>query len=180
MYNIIDQLHLDHINVSKVLNLLDQQCQIMQTDEAPDYLLISDILNYFHNYPDRIHHPKENAVFEEFLKHHDEIQDTLHDLMAEHRDMVRMTRDLQDVVDSILDGAMVAKDSLVQQLADFMDRQKRHMDTEEGRVFPLLREKLTSADFQNIDNNLPPKEDPLFGEVVQKQYAALYHHIITL
>ena len=99
MYNIIDQLHLDHINVSKVLNLLDQQCQIMQTDEAPDYLLISDILNYFHNYPDRIHHPKENAVFEEFLKHHDEIQDTLHDLMAEHRDMVRMTRDLQDVVD---------------------------------------------------------------------------------
>ena len=68
MYNIIDQLHLDHINVSKVLNLLTQQYEIMQTDEAPDYILISDILDYFHNYPDYIHHPKENAVFEEYLK----------------------------------------------------------------------------------------------------------------
>ena len=180
MYNIIDQLHLDHINVSKVLNLLTQQYKIMQTDEAPDYILISDILDYFHNYPDHIHHPKENAVFEEYLKHHDESQDTLRELMVEHKDMARLTRDLREIIDSVLDGAMVAKDSLVQQLADFIDRQQRHMDTEEGRVFPLLREKLTSSDFQRIDANLPPKEDPLFGEVVQKQYEALYQHIINL
>lgn len=180
MSNIIDQLHLDHVNVSKVLNLLTQQHKIMQTDEAPDYVLISYILNYFHNYPDHIHHPKENAVFEEYLKHHDESQDTLRALMVEHKDMAQLTRDLREIIDSVLDGAIVAKDSLVQQLADFIDRQQQHMDTEEGRVFPLLRKTLTSNDFQRIDANLPPKEDPLFGEVVQKQYEALYQHIINM
>ncbi len=180
MYNIIDQLHRDHINVSKVLNLLNQQYEIMRTDEAPDYILLSDILDYFRNYPDHIHHPKENAVFEEFLKHHNEIQDTFRELMKEHQDMARMTHDLQEIINSVLDGAMVAKDDLVQRLDDFIDCQKRHMDTEESRVFPLLRKKLTSSDFQSIEANLPPKEDPLFGEVVKKRYEALYQHIVNL
>jgi hemerythrin-like domain-containing protein len=177
MTNVIDQLHADHINIAKVIDLLKKQYEEMSSDGSPDFTLMLDILDYIHSYPDYIHHPKENAVFKVYLEHHDELQDTIVHLMKEHQEMGEKTRKLYDEIDGILNDSMVDKVELENKIAEFITQQMQHMDTEEGKVFPTLRETLTADEFELIETELPSKEDPLFGEVVQKRFEALYEHI---
>ncbi len=180
MHNLIDQLHLDHINFSKVLNLLTQQYELICSEEAPDYVLTAKILDYIHNYPDRIHHPMENAIFKEFLKTNTEIQEKLSELMREHQEITQMTHHLKEIIDGILDGALISKEELIQQLNHYIERQRCHIDTEESHVFPVLQEKLNSIDLQRVTASLSSKDDPLFGESVKQGYEALYRLIIDL
>ena len=177
MKNVIDQLHADHINIAKVIDVLKQQYEEMSGGGSPDFTLMLDILDYIHSYPDYIHHPKENVVFKVYLERHDELQDTIAHLLKEHQEMGEKTRDLYDDIDGILNDSMVDKQVLENKIAGFIKQQMQHMDTEEGKVFPTLRETLTKNDFELIESELPSKEDPLFGEVVQKRFEALYEHI---
>ena len=180
MKNVIDQLHADHINIAKVIDLLKKQYEEMSGDGSPDFNLMLDILDYIHSYPDYIHHPKENVVFKVYLEHHDDLQKTIDHLLKEHQEMGEKTRDLYDDIDGILNDSMVDKLELENKIADFIKQQMQHMDTEEGKVFPTLRETLTEDEFERIENELPSKEDPLFGEVVQKRFEALYEHITRM
>ena len=180
MTNVIDQLHADHINIAKVINLLRKQYEEMSGEGSPDFTLMLDILDYIHSYPDYIHHPKENAVFKVYLEHHDELRDTIEQLMKEHQEMGEKTRDLYDLIDGILNDTMVDKLELEKKISDFIEQQMRHMDSEESKVFPALREALTENDFERIETELPSKEDPLFGEVIKKRFEALYEHITNI
>ncbi len=94
MTNVIDQLHADHINIAKVIDLLKKQYEEMSGDGSPDFNLMLDILDYIHSYPDYIHHPKENVVFKVYLEHHDDLQETIDHLLKEHQEMGEKTRDL--------------------------------------------------------------------------------------
>jgi hemerythrin-like domain-containing protein len=180
MTHVIDQLHTDHLNLVKIIELLKRQYETMRKDEAPDFNLMLDIMDYIHNYPDFIHHPRENVVFKVYLENHSEMQDKLKALMEEHLEIAEATRDLYDAVDGILNDSLVDKIELETQIGAFIKRQMRHMDAEEAEVFPMLKIKLSAQDLQRIDAELPAKEDPLFGELVKKRYEALYQHITNL
>lgn len=177
MSNVIDQLHADHINIAKVIDLLKKQYEQMNGDGSPDFSLMLDILDYIHSYPDYIHHPRENVVFKVYLEQHDELQETIAELMKEHKEMAERTRDLYEEIDGILNDSMVDKQELKNKIATFIQQQMQHMDTEEGAVFPTLRTVLTPEEFDRIETELPSREDPLFGDVVQKRFEALYEHI---
>ncbi|MEN8130425.1 MAG: hemerythrin domain-containing protein [Pseudomonadota bacterium] len=177
MTNVMDQLHADHINIARIIDLLKHQYEEMRRDGSPDFNLMLDIMDYIHSYPDYVHHPKENVVFKVYLEHHKDMQDTIQALMIEHQEMVQKTRDLHDAIDGILNDSLVDKAELELQLAEFIAQQIRHMDTEEAKVFPMLRNTLNKEDLAHIEAELPTEEDPLFGEVVRKRFEALYQHI---
>ena len=179
--NIIDELHNDHRRLSKILKLLAHQLELLKSDGSPDYILLQDILDYIENYPEFVHHPREDAVFKAFLERHDELQETINNLLLEHQEMEHMTKELREEVDGIARNALVVnKKMLEQQLLKYLKRQMHHMNTEESKVFPVLQQKLTADDLRRILENLPAKEEPLFGEVVEQRYNTLYKHIIRL
>lgn len=177
MSNVIDQLHADHINIAKVIDLLKKQYEEMSGDGSPDFSLMLDILDYIHSYPDYIHHPKENIVFKVYLENHDEFKETIESLLKEHKEMAERTQDLYEEIDGILNDTMVDKEELKKKIAAYIQQQMQHMDMEESTVFPNLRTVLTQQDFTRIETELPSTEDPVFGEVVQKRFEALYEHI---
>lgn len=177
MTTVMDQLHADHINIARVIDLLKHQYEEMRRDGSPDFNLMLDIMDYIHSYPDYVHHPKENVVFKVYLEHHKEMRDTVQALMIEHQEMVQKTHDLQDAIDGILNDSLVDKAELELQLAEFIAQQTRHMDTEEAKVFPMLRDTLNKEDLARIEAELPTEQDPLFGEVVRERFEALYQHI---
>jgi hemerythrin-like domain-containing protein len=180
MAHVIDELHADHLNLVKIIQLLKRQYETMRKDETPDFNLMLDIMDYIHSYPDYIHHPRENVVFKVYLEHHTEMQDKIKALMEEHLEIAEATRDLYDAIDGILNDSLVDKEELETQIGAFLKQQMRHMDSEEAEVFPMLRNTLNEQDLQRIDAELPAEDDPLFGEVVKKRYEALYQHITNL
>jgi hemerythrin-like domain-containing protein len=179
--DILDELLDEHRRLGKILKLLAHQLELLKGDGSPDYILLQDILDYIENYPEFVHHPREDAVFKAFFGRHDELQETLNNLLHEHDEMKRMTKELREEVDGIARNALVIpKKALEQQLLKYLERQLQHMNIEETKVFPVLQQKLTADDLQRIVENLPSKEDPLFGEVVEQRYNTLYKHIIRL
>jgi hemerythrin-like domain-containing protein len=80
MYDILDQIHYDHISMSKVLHLMEQEVFRIEADIDPDYNLLVDGMRYMVNYSDAVHHPKED-VAEEFVSK-DEISEKGHDYIG--------------------------------------------------------------------------------------------------
>lgn len=63
MSNLVEQIHQDHVNVSKVLDLIEAEVGRARDEQAPDLELLEDAMRYMVNYSDLIHHPKEDSMF---------------------------------------------------------------------------------------------------------------------
>lgn len=174
---VIDELHKDHVNISRILDLLEQQLEVLRREESPDYYLMTKIVEYIQEYPEIVHHPREDAMFSVYLEGHDEGSERIDELMREHRELNEITTALRDTVETVFHGGVVNRESFQAQLADFIGRQRAHVNREEGEVFPLIEARLTAADWQRVESMIPDSGDPVFGPTLQSQYETLYRHI---
>ncbi len=62
MASIVESLHQDHINSTKLLDALEQQLAIFGRAEVPDYEMMQGIMGYFLDYPELYHHPTEDLI----------------------------------------------------------------------------------------------------------------------
>ena len=69
----------------------------------------------------------------------------------------------------------VITDQVAAKLEQFIVLQQRHMDFEEGQVFPELRAKLTEDDWRHLEQNWQHRkaDDPLFGREVAERFREL-------
>lgn len=179
MMGILDDLHRDHRNLARLLDLLTDQMEILQAEGRPDLAVLRDMVDYVETYPDLVHHPKEDVLFERYLRQFDGdgARGVIEGLMAEHKELKDLTSELKDSIEGVLHDMPLEREAFVAQLADFIARQRRHLDTEEAQVFPLLRDGLSDVDFEAAERAIPARTDPLFGVEVQKQFEALYLRI---
>ena len=62
---LMKELREDHRNMSIVLDLLDDVVREASAGRDPDFELVDEIMRYMTVYPDAVHHPKENIVYEQ-------------------------------------------------------------------------------------------------------------------
>jgi hemerythrin-like domain-containing protein len=67
MTTIIDQLETDHRNVAELLGILSAELDTIKRIEDPDYPLMGMVLDYLLTYPDLVHHPKEDLIYQMLL-----------------------------------------------------------------------------------------------------------------
>ena len=60
-------LQLDHRNLSKVLDLIQQQVTYMIKNDPVNYRLLASAFEYLSDYPEQCHHPKEDVVYRKLL-----------------------------------------------------------------------------------------------------------------
>jgi len=179
MHPIMTTLHQDHINLSQLLTILEQQSQRLTSEQtSPDLFLMADIVDYIHNYPDLIHHPKEDIIYAALAKKTDEAQMVLDTLLDQHQTMPATTTALQNMLRNVANGEQViAKDSLQHQLTEFIKAQRSHMDSEETQLFPLINRTFTSEDWAVLESQVSSSKDPLFGDKILDHYQRLYQSI---
>ena len=64
MDNIIDYIKNGREKISKVLDYLSDQLELLHNGGDVDYLILLDAVHFLETYPDSFLVPKENAVFE--------------------------------------------------------------------------------------------------------------------
>src|ERR1700687_1317225 len=102
MTEIIDTLREEHRNIEKLLLVLERELCVFDRGEGPDYQVVRSVIEYFQNYPDSCHHPKEDMIFEK-LKARDPIAAaSVGDLEAEHQKGSKRLRRVTRTIDSIL------------------------------------------------------------------------------
>ncbi len=168
----LHELHQEHLNIAKLLDLLRQQLFAIRAEKPVRYRLLKDILGYLSEVADQYHNPQEDLIYDYYLKFRCTDDQVSSRLKAEHERVVSTGQELTAMVDMILMDAVIPLDQLTAKLEAFIVLQQCHMDYEESEVFPLLRTKLTEDDWRHLEQNWRSKkaEDPLFGRVVAERY----------
>jgi hemerythrin-like domain-containing protein len=66
MIEIIEDLRQEHRNIEELLRVLERELSLFDRGDRPDYEVVLAVIDYFKDYPDSCHHPKEDIVIEKF------------------------------------------------------------------------------------------------------------------
>jgi hemerythrin-like domain-containing protein len=169
----------EHRNIARLLNALEHQIEIFARAGAPDYDVIRGIAEYFLDYPDRCHHPKEDVVFDRLCARFPRDAAEVGDLATEHRKTAESARRFRDTVYALLDNAEIARETVVNAARGFIEGERRHMAMEEERFFPLAEARLTPEDWLRIESDLVTGRDPLFGDRVEAEFEGLRKRLLA-
>lgn len=145
-------------------------------DGESDHLFC--LLDYLTGYPDKVHHPTEEAVFDR-LRNMDltaEESDKLRRNQSQHSELQSATEQLAVRFDLLRDEVDVSE--LLDTLDEYSKKQLEHMAFEERETFPLAAEKIPQSVWKELDQQFGESRDPLFDQA-DKSYAALYQYLVS-
>jgi hemerythrin-like domain-containing protein len=179
MTSVLETLRDEHRNIARVLNAMENQLERLATASNPDYDLLQTIANYFCDYPDRCHHPKEDVVFRQLQSKRPTAAATVGDLAKEHRDAYARVRRFRDNIQAIFRDEILPRDSVLTAGRSFIDAEREHMRMEEELFFPLAARVLDEKDWKAIEGRLSQRQDPLFGALVEEEFRILREFLLN-
>jgi hemerythrin-like domain-containing protein len=176
---IMDQLHEEHRNIARLLAVLERELALFDSAEKPDYDVLNSVADYFLGFPERGHHPKENAILARLREMHPEAAAEIGDLEGQHEHISELAERFRDAITNVLRDAEMPRAAFHTVVRDFVAEQRKHMQMEEKRFFPLAERVLNAEDWKAIEAAAAREQDPLFGPKAVGEFARLYADIIA-
>lgn len=176
---VMERLFAEHRYISALVRVLEQKSNSRVAHPAADYYLLRDIVGYVHDYPDHVHHPTEDRLFELVLRRRPELRRHVARLRREHREVVAETAALLKQLDELIAKPDVLREAAVlSACADLVRRQRAHIELENQTLFPAAIAALLPADWQRIEAQYFGEDDPLFGRTVRREHRKLYEYLL--
>lgn len=166
-------LELEHGNIGRLLALLDLHADRVEEGASPDLDLLRLAFEYFREFPDACHHPKEDVVFRRLQSRDPAAAARVGDLLGDHEQLSRLTLSMVDLVDHLEQDSVLARRRLPQALREFTRVYRHHLEQEDAHFFPVVRAKLGREDWDLIDFAIFDARDPLFDAAAESRFAAL-------
>lgn len=180
MTRAIDQLARDHRNMRQILAIIDEEMETYRQGGAPDFDLLRLIMDYTLNYPELVHHPRENAILACLSRRDSGGATELGDLMGEHRKLSELTHRLAAAIGNAERDTVMPRSWLEDLARDYSSRLRAHMADEEHRLFDRALALMTDEDWSDVDAQTRRLDDPLFGGKVADDYLRLHQRIMRL
>lgn len=149
--------------------------------KAPDPKVFRAMLLYISEYPDQVHHPKEdNYLFARLRQRTHRLDGTLAELESQHAKGDQLVLRLQHALTRYeFRGAAAFEDfrRLVQRYVDFYIA---HMRMEEDEVLPAAVQFLTAEDWQEINAAFLANDNPLAGAGHKDDLQKLFSLIVNI
>ena len=152
MKSILNKLHNDHINFSQLLSFLEKELHLLEECEYCDLTSTLNAIKYMKEYPDYVHHPLEDVIFNYFLEHHEEAHEKIVELLHEHSEMPKLTEKLLTMLEGALAEIPQKREDICDYLKKYISIQREHMNEEEVYVYPVINSTLDENDWNNIDS----------------------------
>lgn len=167
----------EHANYRRLLDLLDAQTAIFADGGQPDHELMSDVVYYMTQYPDRFHHPREDVAFARLLAYDPDARPIVDALAQQHARISRSAEALTADLAAASAGALMARGTIVGDVRDYAAFLRTHLDKEEAEIFPRLAAHLSDEDWFLVDSKIHFDDDPLFGQTVQARFRSIQREI---
>lgn len=172
----------EHLALRAVARIMAMEAIILARDGRVDLALLESIAAYIAQYPNKIHHPKEEA----FLFRHMRIRAPerctaiLDRLLGEHNKEQESIATFLNALAAFRNAEPGAAAQLAHVTGTYAKYLERHIELENTQAFPLAEEVLQEADWQEIDAAFLSNDDPLVGTTAGLQFAELHRHILGL
>ena len=178
MSNVIVALDRDHANIANLLEILESEMLAIEVGKTPDYSLLQNIMCYMIQYPDRIHHPREDLIFKQLVKRDPESRADVDIVLEEHIAIGLAGQNFDKLLRTSDTDSVEVREQLGTAGFAYIRALREHMLKEEKKLFPLTLKVLTEEDWQLIDEELDAIGDPLFEAVIAEEYQRLYSLVI--
>jgi hemerythrin-like domain-containing protein len=136
------------------------------------------VIDYFKNYPDSCHHPKEDM---KKLKARDPVAAaTIGDLEAEHQEGTKRLRRVAQAVERVLSDQDLLRQNVDNIIRDFINHERQHMAMEERVVFPAALNALRPEDWADIALKLADRYDPFYQPGFEEKFNRVRRNILKM
>jgi len=170
----------EHRTFNTLFLILEKQLKLFREDDAPNYDLMLEIVNYMLDYADRFHHPMEDLVFDIIADRVPQVREKIWELKREHIDIMKRGLELANAIEAVMGGTVMSRDVVEDLSKGYLDLFRRHIYSEEQDVLMEAAAKLTKEEWENIEREIERGEDPLFVERLDQRYIALRREIANL
>ena len=175
-------LHDEHRSLAAIVHGLKYLIrEVREKDCQPDFKLMWAMIYYIDAFPERLHHPKENAyLFARLRQRTREADEVLDTLEREHIEGARQVRELEHALGYYEAGKPNGFALFAAAVEKFADETWQHMNLEEKVVIPLAKKYLTPEDWVEIATAFGENGDPRFGAEPDHEFRNLFSRIVNL
>lgn len=167
------ELREDHRNMAIVLDLLAELGDEMEDGKDPDFELFAEIMRYMTVYPDAVHHPKEDVVYEQLRTRRPDLAEDLDHVPDDHREIAQLGSLLRDDVDAINAGAAVRREKMIEDATAYVERLRTHMNWEEVDLFSRIDLMLAAEPYKVDVSEYQHIKDPVFELEIEAGFRRL-------
>jgi hemerythrin-like domain-containing protein len=171
----------EHRSISAVLNGLKELARVAYEASArPQFQVFRAMIRYIDEFPERLHHPKEDDYLFARLEVRDASAKALIDeLRAEHVKGGALIRDLERALLFFEEGWPAGGREFRDAVDAYSDFHWSHMRKEEKQLIPLAERHLSDSDWQLIESAFSGNTDPI-ADLREKDFSALFSRIVSL
>ena len=177
----IQKIHEEHRSIAAVLHALKSLARDAQDARVrPRFEVFHAMLHYIDEFPEQLHHPKEDNVLFPFVAGRaPQAQKLIDSLRAEHKEGARLIRELERSLVLFEDAWPAGAPKFLQAVDAYAEFHWRHMRKEEEELLPLAERHLSAQDWKVVDAAFAANEDPVAG-VRENDFHALFSRIVRL
>jgi len=181
MNTAIKIIHDEHRSISAVLHALKQLATDAEDSSVePRFEVFRAMIYYIDQFPERLHHPKEDQyLFALLVARAPQAKELVEELRAEHVMGAQLIRDLEQALVGLevgWQGGARAFSAAVDAYAQF---HWSHMRKEEQKLLPLAERFLTVEDWREIDAAFAGNNDPI-ADLREQDFEKLFSRIVAL
>jgi len=147
---------------------------------APDHALLRTLFAYIEQFPERLHHPKEDEfLFARLRVRRPDAAPILDALQREHEVGRERFAELKAAYERY-----AADPATLEPFREGVERYShfhwKHMRREEDEVMPMARASLLAEDWTAIDAAFASNNDPVVGVPAQKAFRELFRRLVAI
>ena len=171
----------EHRSISAVLHGLKELARMAQdATQRPRFQVLRSMLRYIDEYPEKLHHPKEDAhLFKRLLARAPEARLLVEALQAEHGEGARLIRELERTLLFFEEAWPTGAREFLAAVTDYAEFHWKHMRKEERELLPLAERHLTDDDWRAIDRAFAANRDPI-ASLQERDFEKLFTRIASL
>jgi nucleotide-binding universal stress UspA family protein/hemerythrin-like domain-containing protein len=172
----------EHRSVAAVIHGLDFVARQARDERAPtSFPLLRAMLHYIVEFPEKLHHPKEEKyLFRKLRARTSEFDATLDELERQHVEGHEIVADLARSIDAYEADPRGGRAGFVAAVGRFSTSQMQHMALETKVIIPAARTHLTAEDWAEIGAAFASNGDPRFSVDNDDEFRQLFTRIINV
>lgn len=173
-------IHREHQQLSMVITGMQRLVKLFGAGvDVPRPVMFRSMLFYISEYPERLHHPKEERYLFARLRHRaNDLDKTIDELEEQHVQGKARMRDIEHAFTRYELAGESALPVLREMVEEYAAFSANHRRLEEEVILPAARQWLTEEDWKELDEAFGSNRDPFGGVRVEADFGRLYATIV--
>ena len=172
----------EHRSLAAVIHGLEHVVrEARATGRPPSFSLLRAIVHYIAEFPERLHHPKEDAyLFKKLRERTSELDATLDELQRQHIEGRDNVTALARAIARYEADPAGGFEGFAAAVEHFAADQMAHMRLETKVILPAAMQHLTAVDWTEIGHAFAANGDPRFSIDDDQEFRQLFARILTM